>query len=223
MCVGLHDLDRRHRRKPLGGKAMKSIAVFASIVVLMTACEVADDESAEASTTTGTASRKVTQPKKAKDKTTTEKADDGDGTDEPVDNQADAEGLLVGIWKVDVSSVKTDEDMANLSEIERKSALEAKRQAMGQVAYEFAADEKLNIYLGGDSVQRGTYKLKRAEKPDPKTPNLIFVEASTVGPIGSKTDKWQVFVSSNSLKMISLNGGESIRLFRGAPVFKPSK
>ena len=207
----------------LGGKAMKSVAIIASFLILMTACEVADDEGTAATATAETAARKPAQSKKADISSTNDQASDNDESDEPVDNQADAEGLLVGIWKVDVSSIKADADMANMSEIERKSALEAKRQAMTQVAYEFAADEKLNIYLGGDSVQKGTYELKRAEKPDPKQPNLIFIEASTVGPIGSKTDKWQVFVSSNSLKLVSLNGGESLRLFRGAPVFRPSK
>ncbi|MEE2757760.1 MAG: hypothetical protein VYA30_13980 [Myxococcota bacterium] len=147
-----------------------------------------------------------------------EKVDDT--PDSPIDNQDDAESLLVGIWKIDVNSIKPDDAIRKLSKVDQFAAMKAKKQAMAHVAYEFADDGRMNIYLGGDSAQRGTYALKVAETPDPERPNLLFVEASTVGPIGSKTHRWKVTVNSKSLKLDSIDDGESLRLFRGMPTVK---
>ncbi|MBV71425.1 MAG: hypothetical protein CMH52_08740 [Myxococcales bacterium] len=182
-------------------------------------CETAqgDDEVAE-STPKATKASKLKKPVAQTEKQPDDKGDDKPDT--PVDNQDDAESLLVGIWKIDVNSIKADDSIRKLSKVDQFAAMKAKKQAMAHVAYEFADDGRMNIYLGGDSAQRGTYTLKVAETPDPDRPNLLFVEASTVGPIGSKTHRWKVTVNSKSLKLDSVDDGESLRLFRGMPSIK---
>ena len=182
-------------------------------------CETAqgDDENPELEQKTAKLV-KTNQDEKKIERQSEESPDDE--PDSPVDNQEDAESLLVGIWRIDANSIKPDDEIRKLSKVDQLAAMKAKKQAMSQVAYEFAEDGRMNIYLGGDSAQKGTYSLKVAENPDPKRPNLLFVEASTVGPVGSKTNRWKVTVNSKSLKLDSIDDGESLRLFRGMPTVK---
>lgn len=162
--------------------------------------------------------KKTKRPKKKADLET---------EDVEVPTEEDAETLLVGIWRLDIKSIQADDEIRQLPEAERAAALERRRESMRQVAYEFAADGKLNIFLGGESKQTGTYKIKKVEA-DPKDKpakkdkprSIIFVEASTVGPIGSKSERWQVNVHTKSLHVKDMESGQSFRLYRGGPVFK---
>ena len=139
-----------------------------------------------------------------------------------IDDQEDAESLLVGIWQVDVSSIPATAEILELPTEERAPALQNLRDTMRNVAYEFAADGKLNIFLGGQSKQTGSYEIKRAKSPDPKKTHIVFVEARTVGPIGAKTERWEVKVHTKSLFVRDVATGQKMRLFRGAPGLQPT-
>ena len=128
-----------------------------------------------------------------------------------VENEEDARILLVGIWRLDVSSVKADAEIMGLPEHERAPALKQRRENMRNVAYEFGEKNKLTIFLGGESVQRGAYDIKKGEK------NILSIDVNTVGPIGSRTDSWQVSVKEKSLKVRSAKTGQTLRFFRGGP------
>jgi hypothetical protein len=164
-----------------------------------------------------------TSQKQAPIKKKATKEDAKGGDDLAVDDQEDAESLIVGIWQVDVASIPPSDEIQKLPKEDQAPALKLYRDSMRNIAYEFAADGKLNIFLGGQSKQSGRYEIKKAKDPDPKRKHIVFIEAQTVGPIGSKTDRWEVKVHTKSLFLKDVSTGRTMRLFRGAPVFKATR
>ena len=210
---------------------MRYVTCLLLVVIYCAGCDKKANSSPELNTSaakTSTSQSKTLKTAKKKPK----KTDEG-SKDVEVPTREDAETLLVGIWRLDIKSIKADEAIRQLPKAEQFAALKLRRDSMRQVAYEFAADGKLNIFLGGESKQSGTYEIKKVEKaegdekananPDGKNSSIIFVETNTVGPIGSKNDRWQVNVHTKSLHVKDIKTGDSFRLFRGGPVFKAVK
>ena len=184
------------------------------ILLVSVGCESNNGAKAQEQSTSKTQSL---SKKKAPEKTSKE------DEDLAVDDQEDAESLVVGIWQVDVASLPPNEEIRKLPKEDQAPALKLYRDSMRNIAYEFAADGKLNIFLGGQSKQSGQYEIKKAKDPDPKRKHVVFIEARTAGPIGSKTDRWEVKVHTKSLFLKDISTGQTMRLFRGAPVFKPAQ
>jgi len=179
------------------------------LVILMTLCLSifgCEKEAKEAGA--GAGAKKAAVKKKAKEK----KKDQDEDT--VVDNEEDARTLLVGIWRLDVTSVLPDKEILALPKHEQGPALKQRRSNMQHVAYEFAEDGKLAIFLGGRNAMRGSYDIKKGEK------NVLQIEASAVGPIGSKSYRWKVTVNAKTLALKDEKEGGTLRLFRGPPIFK---
>ncbi len=181
---------------------MKHLIILVIVAMGVHGCEKEPEQEKERASTTKKAALKQSK-KKSKDEPAVK-----------VDNEDDARILLVGIWRLDVSSVAPDEEILALPKHEQGPALKDRRSNMRHVAYEFAEDGKLTIFLGGQNAQRGSYEIKKGEK------NHLDIEANTVGPIGSKTHRWQVTVNEKALAIRSEKDGQTLRLFRGPPIFK---
>ena len=85
-------------------------------------------------------------------------------------NQADAEPMdaeevrdeLVGIWRVQLSALADSPEIKALDEAQREQALKTAQQMVGNLAFEFTPDGKMNLYMG-DKVRNGTYEVITAK------------------------------------------------------------
>jgi hypothetical protein len=124
---------------------------------------------------------------------------------------------LVGIWRVDLDALAKDPAITNLPEKERPEALALMRQTFQSMAFEYAADGKLRVFLGSQT-RTGTYTIDGSEED--------AVSVTTVLGTGANKIESKIKITfSGTAALITQNGEPSLRLVRGipAPPGAPSK
>jgi len=127
----------------------------------------------------------------------------------------DAKTLMVGIWRLDLATLKDDPEISGLAETERAEALKIAKGMMANVAFEFAAKGKMAIFMG-QSVRRGTYTVKKSEG------NVLTLETSVSGSGMAESDQITLTVQEKAMTMVSEKSKRTFRLVRGTPAPPPS-
>ena len=116
---------------------------------------------------------------------------------------------LVGIWRVDLDALAKDPAITNLPEKERPEALALMRQTFQSMAFEYAADGKLRVFLGSQT-RTGTYTIDGSEEDT--------VSVTTVLGAGANKIESKIKITfSGMAALITQDGEPSLRLVRGIP------
>ncbi len=165
----------------------------------------AASESAKAAATTPPATPSPTPTPSAAKKAPDIKVEEGDGRHEDDDVLAQ----LVGIWRVDLGALAKDPTITKLADKDRAEALALMRQTFQPMAFEYAADGKLRIFLGSQ-VRAGTYRIDDSKDGGV---SLTTVLGTGAGKIESKSTL--TFV--NGGLVVAEEGQTTLRLVRGIP------
>ena len=133
-------------------------------------------------------------------------------------NQADAEPMdaeevrdeLVGIWRVQLSAVADTSEIKALDEAQREQALKTAQQMVGNLAFEFTPDGKMNLYMG-DKVRNGTYEVITAKG------DVISLKTSHGSGAEVETEEVEVVLGDGTLKVTGQDKKQTLVLERGAP------
>lgn len=116
---------------------------------------------------------------------------------------------LVGIWRVDLEELAKDPSITKLSDKERPEALALMRQTFQSMAFEYAADGKLRIFLGSQ-IRSGTY---RVDGSDDDGVSLTTILGTGANKIESKTR----IEFDGAAAVVTEEGQPTLRLLRGIP------
>ena len=96
---------------------------------------------------------------------------------------------------MDGRSLPPSEDILRLPKEQQADALAEERSRAALVAREFAEDGTYKLFLGGQSKQVGRYEILSAKH------NVLEVEISSTGALGSLTETLSIEVNSKELKV----------------------
>ncbi|MEE2786149.1 MAG: hypothetical protein VX589_02350, partial [Myxococcota bacterium] len=122
----------------------------------------------------------------------------------------DAKVMLVGIWRIDLAALSEDPEVKNAPDGEKADALKLAQDMMKNVAFEFAVDNKIGLFMDG-RVRRGTYAIQKAVG-DTLT---VDVKTGEAGDVQATT--YEVKVRAESLELTDLATKVKRTLVRGAP------
>ena len=128
---------------------------------------------------------------------------------EPMDHD-EARDELVGIWRVRLSALAEDPELKKLDEVDREKALETAQQMVGNLAFEFTPDGKMNLYMG-DKVRAGTYSILET------TGDVITLKTSHGSGQDAEVENVEVVVADDTLKVTGEDGKQTLVLERGPP------
>ena len=97
-----------------------------------------------------------------------------------------------------------------LDEADRAKALETAQQMVGNLAFEFTPDGKMNLYMG-DKIRNGTYEVLKASG-DVITLKTSHGEGQTL-----EVEEVKVVVGDDTLKVTGEDSKQSLILERGPP------
>ena len=121
----------------------------------------------------------------------------------------EAQMMLIGIWRIDLDSLRDDPEVKNTPKEERAEALRMAKSMMQNVAFEFTQDKKMNLFMSSQ-VRRGTYSVTGAKD------NLLTV-TTTNSEDGTQKTIYEVRVFAEALELTDLKNKVTRRLIRGSP------
>ncbi len=131
---------------------------------------------------------------------------------EPMDAE-EVQDELVGIWRVKLSALADSPEIKALDESQRQRALETAQQMVGNLAFEFTPDGKMNLYMG-DKVRNGTYEVLKAKG------DVISLKTTHGSGAEVETEEVEVVLGDGTLKVTGQDKNQTLVLERGAPGLK---
>jgi len=144
-------------------------------------------------------------PPKAAQKPAEINVADGDSQHEDDDVLAQ----LVGIWRVDLDALAKDSSIAKLAEKDRPDALALMKQTFQSMAFEYAADGKMRVFMGSQ-VRSGTYRIDETTDDGVKITTVLGKGAAKI-----ETKSKISFLGGTAV--IEEEGQPTLRLLRGIP------
>ena len=118
--------------------------------------------------------------------------------------------MLIGIWRIDLDSLANDPEVKGAPEEEREDALRMAKSMMRNVAFEFAQDKTMNLFLSSH-VRKGTYAVTQAKD------NLLTIMTTTGASDSIQKTEYTVRVFAEALDLTDVKNQITRRLVRGAP------
>ena len=121
----------------------------------------------------------------------------------------EAQIMLIGIWRIDLDSLANDPEVKGAPEEEREDALRMAKSMMRNVAFEFAQDKTMNLFLSSH-VRKGTYAVTQAKD------NLLTIDHDRgIGQHSKNRIHSPSF--AEALELTDVKNQITRRLVRGAP------
>jgi len=134
----------------------------------------------------------------------------------PVDAKAQLLGRLAGDWHMDLASLESDPQFADLPAQQRMQALTMARQMMADVTFSFTEDGKIRLGFG-PTGRTGTYTVDKVEG------HALHITTRTQGPEGETVEKVLLRIEGDALRVTEGDDGRTIRLLRGKPEIAASQ
>ena len=171
----------------------------------MVSCTKSDDKS------TAKETPKSAAPAEEKvENKTGEKGDPDEADLEP----GEAQDVLVGIWRMDLERLQDAPEIRALPKEEREAAVSNAKRLMSSLAFEFAPDGKMKMFMGSQ-VKEGSFRVLKTEG------NILHLETKTGRAPDLLVEKIQVVVGNDTLRIDNAPEQEGkkdfVYLQRGAP------